>query len=56
MGTLFHQTPSREGSTIMENKNIVERSNVKQPSFGKGPTKLVSTSPSQSEGKQQIEK
>jgi hypothetical protein len=40
----------------MGNKDIVERSNVEQPSLGRGPAKLISTSSSQSKRVQQIEK
>jgi hypothetical protein len=39
----------------MGNKDSVEKSNVKQPSLGRAPTKLVLTSPSQYKGVQQIE-
>jgi hypothetical protein len=34
-------TLTREGSTIMENKDNAEKSNVEQPSLEKGPAKLV---------------
>jgi hypothetical protein len=40
----------------MGNKDIVERSNIKQPSLGRDPTKLVFTYPSQSKGIEKIEK
>jgi hypothetical protein len=38
----------------MGNKDIVVRSNIKQLSLGKYPTKLVFATPSQSKGVQQI--
>jgi hypothetical protein len=38
---------SREVSAIMRNKNILEISNVEQPSLGGGLVELVFTSPSQ---------
>jgi len=42
-------TPPRE-----RNKDIVVRSNIKQPSLGRYPIKFVFTTPSQSEGIQLI--
>jgi hypothetical protein len=47
-------TPPRERSVIMGNKDIVVRSNIKQPSLGRYPIKFVFTTPSQSEGIQLI--
>jgi hypothetical protein len=45
-------TISREGSGIMTDKDVVERSNIKQLSFGEGSTKLVFSSLSESKGVQ----
>jgi hypothetical protein len=43
-------TLPREGSVIMRDKDVVERSNVEQPSFGEALAKLVFTISSQSKG------
>jgi hypothetical protein len=56
MGTLFCQILLRGKMTIIiVNKDIVERSNIEQPSPGRNPTMLVFTSPFQYDGIQQIE-
>jgi hypothetical protein len=51
-GTLFCQILLQR-SIIMGNKNIVARSNIKQPSPRKNPTKTVFTTQSHSNGIQQ---
>jgi hypothetical protein len=40
----------------MGNYDIIERSDIRQPSVGRSLTRLVFTTPSQSDGIQQIEK
>jgi hypothetical protein len=47
-------TPPREMSTIMGNKKHCSMIYIKRPSVGRNPTKLIFTTPSHSEGIQQL--
>jgi hypothetical protein len=54
MSLILPNIPPRKKSVVMGNKNIVVRSDIKQPSLGRYPIKFVFTTLSQFDGIQQI--